>query len=386
MIRVLQLITGLAIGEQVGGAELFAVQLARHLDRKRFEPAIFGLWQYDSASEQAWVSTLRQEGIETHFLANPTGHLLSDLRHAFSALWSLIGEFEPHIINSHSERTDLFNALTHLFHPVDHRSVRTMHTNEQWQDRPWLGALMLHMVFPLLFNSEVAISEATRLVLDRRPAARLLNRASVLCYNGIDAALLSYSPHPMADALPPYDTPNPIRIGIVGRLTEQKGHRDLLQAMKLVHQVRSAHLLVIGSGPLCVPLQAYAKQLGIAEFVHFLGSRHDVLDILSLLDLFVSSSLWEGFPTVLLEAMTMGVPVIATNVSGSRELVKTGVTGILVPPRSPNHLAEAILRLLNNPVLARSFAANARSHITQFTIQNTASHYEKLYQLIQNKQ
>lgn len=386
-IKVLQLIAGLATGEQVGGAELFGIQLARCLDKSAFDLAVVGMWQFNSRREKEWMDILRHEGIETRLLTLPTDHLISDLRRAFSGLWSAVSAFRPDVINSHSERTDTLSMLMHILHPVHPHSVRTMHTDEQWQSRPWAGAILLNLAFPLVFASEVAISKAVRKVLDDRLLARLKHKKAVLCYNGIDAALLNERmSRKNVSLLPDGVVKQGPLIGVIGRLSQQKGHAYLIEAMKNVIRARPAHLLVIGSGSLEPELRQRVLSLGIQEFVHFLGSRGDVLDILPHLDLVVSSSLWEGFPTVLLEAMALGVPVVATDVSGSRELVRTGVTGILVPPRDSVRLAEAILRMLSDSSAARVMSKNAGQMVTQFTVQNAASQYAQLYRQVANNE
>ncbi len=126
------------------------------------------------------------------------------------------------------------------------------------------------------------------------------------------------------------------------------------------------------------------KLLNLQDKVYFLGSRSDVLDILPHLDILVSSSLWEGFPTVILEAMASGVPVIATDVSGSRELVVDGKTGLLVPPHDPDALAQAILNMLADGEKARRMAEHARTVARPYTIQNTVETYCQIYQQLVN--
>jgi len=386
-IRVLQLVTGLAAGEQVGGAELFGIQLARHLDKSVFDLAVFGLWQYGSSREKEWLAYLEREGIQAGLLAVPTGRIVDDLRRAWSNFWSAVSAFEPDIINSHSERGDVFNLSAHLLHPARPCAVRTMGTDQQWQNRPWAGAVLLNVVFPFAFDAEVANSEATRQVLDARPLARLKRKKAFLCYNGIDADILQRRvAQSSSSGLPPGVPDRHPRVGVVGRLTQQKGYADLLAAIKRVQQMRPVELLIVGSGPLEADLRHQAEELGIRECVHFLGSRSDYAEIMACLDLMVSSSLWEGLPTVLLEAMALGVPVVATDVSGSRELVKTGVTGRLVPPHDPDHLAEAILETLDHLSLAQAMAENARQVAAQFTIQNAAAGYAQIYQqLVHNE-
>ena len=153
----------------------------------------------------------------------------------------------------------------------------------------------------------------------------------------------------------------------------------MLRAMQIMNQQRNVDLLVIGSGPLDADLKRQARDLGVDNCVYFLGSRDDVMDILPRVNMVVSSSLWEGLPTVLLEAMALRVPVVATDVSGSRELVQQGVTGVLVPPGEPGLLAEACLQVLGQPEWAHLMTENAHQLAMQFTIENVTQQYVQIY-------
>ena len=378
-IRVLQVVSGIAIGDQSGGAEQFAVQLARHLPQDSFESAVFAMWRFGSSAEREWLSRLERERIPVYGLVSPSGALGRDLAGILGRLWRTVSDFRPDVVGTHSERGDVFNAILRVTHPQHPVAIRTMHTDQQWQNRPRLGLLLSQSLFPVVFHAEVAVSEAVRAVLDRRPLARLLRKRAVLCYNGVDASLFAGTPASGRPSAVPSGVPEsrPL-LGAIGRLTEQKGLVDLLRAMRLVVDRQPAHLLVIGSGPLEQDLRATARGLGLAEHVHFLGSREDVLAILPCLDMVVSSSLWEGFPTVLLEAMALGVPVVASDVSGSRELVRDGETGVLAPPRAPAKLAEAILSSLADREGARAMAARARIHASRYTIQNAALRFGEI--------
>lgn len=378
-IRVLHIIPGIAIGEQSGGAEYFCVRLARLLDKAVFDSRIYAMWRYGSPAESEWQERLEGEGIPVCGLNSPGVSLGSDLMAAFTGLWSVTSAFKPHVTNSHSERGDLFNMLLRLFHPAHPRAVRTVHLDQQWMTRPWLGVLLNQAVFPWAFQREIAVAGTIRQVLEARLLTRLSKKKPILCYNGIDQALFQRgqieSPAGPASELPG----TPPRLGIIGRLAEQKGHADLLQALGRVRLSHPVHLLVIGSGPSEEALREQAVRVGLAEYVHFLGSRQDVLAILPRLDLLVSASLWEGFPTVILEAMALGVPVVATDVSGSRELVRTGVTGVLTAAGQPAQLAEAIVQVLDDPAWATQMAIKARQAASPFTIQNAAATYAALY-------
>ena len=378
-IRVVQLVAGIAIGDQSGGAEQIGIHLARYLDRDAFESALFAMRGYGSAAERQWLTRLTGEEVPVYGLTPATGSSLRDLGQALRALWSLVGEFRPDVINSHSERGDVINALVRSFHPVHPRAVRTMHTDQQWQTRPWLGSVLTNGLFPLVFDAEIAVSEAVRLALERRPLARLRRRKSPLCYVGIDRSLFERL---AGDTPPPFPASLPAGrplIGIVGRLAPQKGHTYLLEALPLIHQTCPVHLAVIGTGPLEAELRAQAARLSIQDYVHFLGSRSDVLAIMPHLDLLVSASLWEGLPTVILEAMALGVPVVATDVSGSREVVQSDQTGILVPSADPVALARATASLLANPTQAGRMATHARRLAARFTVQSSAPCYGEVY-------
>lgn len=128
-------------------------------------------------------------------------------------------------------------------------------------------------------------------------------------------------------------------IGTVASLTQQKGHRHLIEAVRLAAPLLpDASWLIIGDGPLHGELEAAAAGLP----VRFLGPRGDVPRLLQAMDLFVLPSLWEGMPNAALEAMASGLPLIATDVAGSRELALPGRTGWLVPPGDPPALAAAM--------------------------------------------
>jgi len=145
----------------------------------------------------------------------------------------------------------------------------------------------------------------------------------------------------------------------VGRLVEQKGHRYLLAAIpSILAQVPAAQFLWVGEGPLRGVLQAESATLGLN--VHLLGRRDDVPRLLAAADLFVLPSLFEGLPLVVLEAMAAGLPIVGTNVSGTSEVVRDGVSGRLVPAADAPALAAAISGLLTNPALARRMGAAGR--------------------------
>ena len=141
-------------------------------------------------------------------------------------------------------------------------------------------------------------------------------------------------------------------IGNVGRLTAQKGQDGLLHALAKLDQ-QQVDLLLIGEGEDAPMLRERAKQLGLAQRVHFAGYRRDVPQILGALDLYAHPARFEGMPNALLEAMAAGCPIVATDVDGNRELIEDGEHGWLVPVDAVTTLAATLAAALANPNEAR---------------------------------
>ncbi len=170
-------------------------------------------------------------------------------------------------------------------------------------------------------------------------------------------------------------------IGAVGRLWPQKRLKDLIWATDLLHVIRDdVHLLVIGDGPQREALERYARQCHVAEHVHFLGTRHDVPRLMPHFDLLWLSSGFEGLPNVVMEAMAAGVPVVASDIPGNRELVVSGQTGFLVPLGDRAAYARIAHKILEDSALRSQLAAAARQRIARdFTVEAMVAGHAALY-------
>lgn len=168
--------------------------------------------------------------------------------------------------------------------------------------------------------------------------------------------------------------------GTIGRLSAQKGHGHLLDAAARVFaRLPQARLLIVGDGDLMVPLREQAGRLGIAERVLFAGHRTDVADLLGVLDVFCISSLYEGTPLALFEAMAAGKAIASTSVDGCREVLDDAVTGLLVRPADAEALAGAILRLLEGDELRRTLATNALAASSRYDVNACVAGMQALY-------
>ena len=170
----------------------------------------------------------------------------------------------------------------------------------------------------------------------------------------------------------------------VGRLVVMKGQRYLLDAVPgLADEFPELAVVVVGWGHLHQALLDQAATLGVSERVHFLGYRRDARLLLDAADVFVLPSRHEGMPLVLLEAMEAGLPVVATRVIGSEEVVADGETGFLVRPEDPGALAAALGRLLVDPELRVRFGrAGRRRFFQSFTSRRMAAETEQLYERV----
>jgi glycosyltransferase involved in cell wall biosynthesis len=166
----------------------------------------------------------------------------------------------------------------------------------------------------------------------------------------------------------------------VGRLTEQKGHRYLLEAAPAVlAQYSDAVFAFAGEGPLRDELAMQAEELGITQAVRFLGLRRDVPQLLCGADVFVLPSLWEGMSMALLEAMSEGAAVVASDVEGINDLMADGCEGLVVPPADPQALAQAILRLLKDADLRKRLGKAARGRVKRdFSVEAMCEKYEEV--------
>ena len=156
----------------------------------------------------------------------------------------------------------------------------------------------------------------------------------------------------------------------------------MLRALARVIQEKTvATLMIAGDGPLRPAMEVLAQDLGLKDRVRFLGIRHDIPELMNAADGYVMSSAWEGMANVLLEAGATGLPIVATDVGGNREVVQDGETGLLVPPKNPKALAGAMLCLmdLSGDERWQMGEAGRRYIQAKYSLDRVTDMWEKLY-------
>ncbi|QNA98056.1 TIGR03088 family PEP-CTERM/XrtA system glycosyltransferase [Massilia sp. Se16.2.3] len=213
------------------------------------------------------------------------------------------------------------------------------------------------------------------------PAAK-----SELIMNGVDT--VRFAPQLAAAGTPwPADT---FVIGTVGRLQDVKDQATLIEAFALLCAARPEgrsrlRLAVVGDGPLREKLAQKAADAGVADLVWFPGARNDIPELMRAFDVFALSSIAEGTPVTLLEAMACGLPVVATSVGGIPEVVQEGVNGALVPASNPQALAAALGRYVDERALVAAHGAAARLNIERhYSVAAMVGAYTALYDRLCN--
>jgi glycosyltransferase involved in cell wall biosynthesis len=168
-------------------------------------------------------------------------------------------------------------------------------------------------------------------------------------------------------------------VTMIGCLKPQKAPLDYVEVAHLVLQERDAHFILVGDGVLRGKVEKLVDKLGLGNRFTLLGWRRDIPEILAATDIFVLTSLWEGLPRVLPQAMVMGIPIVATKVDGTPEAVTNGVNGFLIEPRDLKGMAKKIIYLLGNPGKAQDLGEQGRKMVGEFDIWKMITEQEELY-------
>lgn len=370
-IAVVHLITEL----DIGGAQCALLRLLIGLDRDRFSPTVVCLYNGDKTVAQR----IRQLGVHVFDLGMTA-------KWRWDVLWrlcTLLVRERPAILHAWMFHANFLGRIAGRLArvPIVVTSRRNVDIGGAFRES-------LNRWTAPLDDRVIAVCEIVRQVEIER--ARVPSEKVVTIYNGVDAKSFGA---PDAEGrgvgrrVPGIPVGLPL-VGTVGRLHRQKGFADLITAWALVrNRFPAARLLLVGDGEQRGDLEAQVRSLGLSEMVTFAGLRADISDILTELDLFVLPSLWEGMPNAVLEAMVTGLPVVATAVGGTPEVVSDGVTGLLVPPHDPTVLAQALTTLLQDPDLRRKMGQAGRKRVMQcFTAERMVERTEQLYmQLLEEK-
>ncbi|MDF0672783.1 MAG: glycosyltransferase family 4 protein [Nitrospira sp.] len=355
-----------------GGGERYLELLFDRLDRNRFSPFLI------CPEPGLFVEKMKAIGIPTDVVH--LAPLFNPL--ALARLAQVLRREEVSILQTHGARANVYGRLAAWLAGVPcvvstvHNSIRDYEVNSIQR---YVYSVTLRVVLPLT-DRVICVSEALRqdVIADCPSAAP----KTTTVWNGVDPALLFCRGDRTRIRREWCAGSGPVLL-TVARLTEQKGHRYLIEALPaLLAEWPSLVCLFAGEGECRESLRAMAREKGVEQSCRFAGARNDVVDWYAAADVVVVPSLSEGFPFVLLEALAMSRPVVATNVNGVPELIRDGIHGLLVPPRNSQALQVAIRTLLHDPCLAACLGKEGQKEVAaRFTsekmVQNTIKAIEE---------
>jgi len=332
----------------VGGPER---QILNHVSRLSPDDHAVLIISFDETGGRELQSAAAAIGVE--------GRLLPAGRWALGTVWNqlkrLCDDWQPDVICAHGYKAGFYTLLLKMA-----RGARFIGFSRGWTSES-LTIHLYSMIDRLVIRFADVIVAVSRSQRDKLLRSWVPDKKIRVVENAVTISVSAATAGPDNDLRIELDLPADARLLLAaGRLSPEKGYDDLIRCFEVVAaRVADVHLLIAGAGSLESELRELAATMKSASRIHFLGFRRDMHNLFRQVDMFVLSSLSEGLPNVILEAMAFRVPVVATRVGGLPEVIDDGRTGVLVPPQAPAALAEAIWGVLNNPGLARQLAESA---------------------------
>ena len=361
--RVLALIKGLG----PGGAERLLVSGARVRDRDAFDFEVAYLlpWKTELAR------SLEELGVRTRCL---------QARHEQDLRWMLR-------LRSllEAERFDLVHVHSPYVAGMTRLVVRTMAPSRRpkvvstehnvWSSHTRASRALNTATFPI-GDAWLSVSDEVRASIPKRLQDRVEVVVQGIVLSDIDQSAEQRETVRAELGIRPDD----VAVATVANFRSQKAYPDLLHAARrLADRGVPARFVVVGQGPLEAEIRELHASLGLGDYVIFLGYRRDAIRILTGCDLFALASHYEGYPIAIMEALAVGLPIVATKVGGVPEGVREGVEGLLVPPKRPDLLADAIESLVRDPQRRAEMSAAAAERGRGYDIDATTRRTEQIY-------
>ena len=369
--KIIWLIDGLG----PGGAEQLMTSLLNFFDRERFEMRVCALQDRGS---NLITQKLEQMGIPVDFI------YIERLRNPLNIfrILAYLQKHKPDILHTQLEFSDTLGSIAARLLGIP--SVSTVHTieNPSVRTRTYWRHQLRWFALRHFSTRVIAVSKKAR--LHHIQSAKIPNDKAITLYNGIDLEVFrSRGPQMVNTARQSLNLPETGQvICTVAVLREQKGIQYMIEALPaILERIPNAIYLVVGDGAYRNELKSLSASRGVEKRVLFAGHRTDIPAVLASCDLFVLPTLGDALPTVLIEAMAAGKPIVASDVGGVPEIITDQTTGILVPPANPSKLAEACLQILQNESFRNTLVSNAYEVAQQkFNVHTQVRQLSTLYQ------
>jgi len=366
-MRILYVVTA----AQFGGAVVHVLQLMEHMVKQGHSVGVVA----------APNPRLMKKAKKLCVRLFPNPHFVRPVRPGedMRALWPVfrtVRKFNPDLVSAHSTKAGFAARLACaiLHKPV----IFTAHGWPFTEGRSVWKRKFLALAEQLAARATMKIICVSKHDRDLALQFRIApNDKLVVIHNGMDPKpFLGADGSQVRQKLRLDDT---LLLTMVGRLVHQKDPFTLFEACRILRG--QFKVLLVGGGDLRTKVERFIHKSGLKHTVILAGERSDVPEILAASDIFVLSTNWEGLPRSIIEAMMAGLPVVATRVGGVPELVEDGVTGLLVPPKDPDALAEALQKLIADPELRRRMGEAGREKaLKEFTLDRMLRETEKVYE------
>jgi glycosyltransferase involved in cell wall biosynthesis len=355
-IKIVCIINSLALG----GAEKLLLELIQKIDKDRFDIS---------------VCTVNGAGpllLEFEKLGITLKIFQKKAKLDLGVIWQIYGflkEIKPDIVHTHLFAGDTWGRIAAFLArvPVIISTEHNINFDENWLKK------IIKLILSWFTDKIIVVSRGVK---DYSIKVEKINPQKLeVIYNGIDLNKFGFRGYK------PIETGRNINAVIVARLEKQKGHEYLLGAMPVIIKKYPNFVLnIVGTGFLLNDLKVQATNLGIINKIVFWEQQQDIEKILSKMDLFILPSVWEGLGIAIIEAQAVGLPVLASNIGGIKELIENEITGLLFEPQSSEAIFKSIDDLLSTPELAKKLVENAYQQVQEkFTIEKMVKNYSDLY-------
>jgi glycosyltransferase involved in cell wall biosynthesis len=362
VIKVCYIITSLG----KGGAERQLYELIKGINRNKFSPLVISL-----SESGYWKEKIQALGIQTIELRRKKNKEFSRL----FRLIKLLRTIKADIVHTYMFSANTYGRIAAVFSGIPIIIASERNISEIGKDKKRYEiiidqflSIFTHQIICNSFNCYNSI--VNNYSINKRKVITIHNGIDVSRYSKKD--LTAYKNNSATKV-----------IGTVGSLEHQKNHRHFLRMAKiLIKKSENIYLefLIVGKGQLMNELKKYSRTLGIEKNIIFTGEKHDLKNLYKSMDIFVLTSYFEGLPNVIMEAMASGLPVVAVDVGGIRELVIKDVTGFLCSADQTLKLAEKVYYLIKNEKKAFQMGENGRKHVaTNFEINKMVNLTEETY-------
>ncbi|MFH1540813.1 MAG: glycosyltransferase family 4 protein [Elusimicrobiota bacterium] len=364
---------------ELGGAQEVVLYTCEHLNKNKFDVILI--------CGKGGKLDNKTKDIKTFFVKelvrqiNPINDLL-----AFVKIYKILKKEKPDIVHTHSSKAGIVGRWATYFLRLTTYDLRFMK--------------IVHTIHGFGFNDEQNYFVRKIYIFVEWLAAKITNKFIAVSYENISKGLKNkigfekqYTVVRAGIKISDYQIKididkkkkefgikNESVVGMVACFKKQKAPLDFIKTAKLVcNEKPDTKFILVGDGVLRGKIEFEIKKLNLEKNVILAGWRNDVNEIIKIFDIFILTSLWEGLPMVIIEAMATGIPVVATYVDGTKEVVQEGLTGFVVQPHETEKMAERILRLLNDVNLRKKFSETAKKRVQEFDADLMVLDQERLY-------